>query len=72
MKCADAARQEVTVFEQGQRQHAIVLQRGEPVPQGPAIVEDGTSTIFIPAGWSGSVDSYGNLILVYDDNGKTG
>ena len=60
--------QEATIFEQGLSQKATVLRRGNSVSEGPAIVEDGTSTIFIPARWSGSIDPFGNLVLVYDGN----
>ena len=35
---------------------------GRPVA-GPAVVEDATATLWIPAGWSGAVDRHGNLIM---------
>ncbi|MEU0187892.1 hydantoinase/oxoprolinase family protein [Streptomyces sp. NPDC006207] len=30
---------------------------------GPAVIEDGTSTTFVPTGWSASVDAHTNLLL---------
>ncbi|MCZ6531454.1 MAG: hypothetical protein O7A08_00660, partial [SAR324 cluster bacterium] len=38
------------------------LHRGKAV-KGPAIVEDVTSTIFVPAGWSARVATGANLVL---------
>ena len=38
------------------------LARGKAV-EGPAIVEDVTSTIFVPAGWSARVATGANLVL---------
>lgn len=36
---------------------------GDPV-RGPAVLEDYTTTIVVPAGWTASIDSHRNLILV--------
>ena len=30
---------------------------------GPALVEDGTSTIFVPLGWSATVDDQDNILI---------
>jgi N-methylhydantoinase A len=31
--------------------------------QGPAVLEDYTTTVLVPAGWKAAVDSQSNLIL---------
>jgi N-methylhydantoinase A/oxoprolinase/acetone carboxylase beta subunit len=31
--------------------------------EGPALVEDVTSTIYLPPGWRGQVDACDNLVL---------
>jgi N-methylhydantoinase A len=36
--------------------------RGEPVA-GPALVDDGTATIYVPSGWRGERDAHDNLVL---------
>jgi N-methylhydantoinase A/oxoprolinase/acetone carboxylase beta subunit len=33
------------------------------VLQGPAIVEEWTTTCFIPPGWRATLDEFGNLLL---------
>ncbi len=57
-------------FERGQ-QHAdapCTTRPGEGVGiDGPALVEDGTSTILVADGWRGAVDSAHNLILRLDE-----
>jgi N-methylhydantoinase A len=62
-----AAPVETTLFENGEQKTATAVIRealkdGAGVT-GPAIVDDPTSTIFVPAGWTGSTDAAGNLIL---------
>lgn len=42
--------------------HRRSLPRGA-VQTGPAVIEDDTSTTFVPTGWSARVDQYTNLIL---------
>ncbi len=56
-----------TIFDGRGRARARLLDRsglasGKAV-RGPAILEDVTSTIYIPAGWSGKVGAGNNLIL---------
>jgi N-methylhydantoinase A len=43
------------------------LREGETV-HGPAIVEEWTTTIVVPPGWSGVPDSHGNLMLSHHGN----
>ena len=53
------------IFETGEQQTAVCGTRpgsGETV-EGPALIEDGTSTLLIANGWSGTVDEAHNLIL---------
>jgi N-methylhydantoinase A len=62
---ADAAR--TTVFDQGEWRDCALLTRasfsaGESIA-GPALIEDGTSTIYIPEGWRGSVDRGDNIVI---------
>lgn len=54
------------LFEQGQWLECARLQRpaaNGAVTSGPALVEDTTSTLFVPEGWQATVDVAGNLIL---------
>lgn len=58
---------DVEIFDRGERLTCRRLTRAaikaEGGAAGPALVEDETSTIYIPAGWAGSVDANANLIL---------
>jgi N-methylhydantoinase A len=36
---------------------------GGAAVEGPALIEDVTSTIYVPAGWRGAVDACDNLVL---------
>ncbi len=63
----DVTAAETPMFEGGQSKTATAMVRealkdGTTVT-GPAIVDDPTSTIFVPAGWTGSTDQAGNLVL---------
>lgn len=52
-------------FEHGERHEAVCGPRpgsGQSI-DGPALIEDGTSTLLIAAGWSGILDDAHNLIL---------
>ncbi len=59
---------EAQIFDLGEWRQCQLVSRaaiaGEAagVP-GPALVEDGTSTIFVPQGWTASVDSQDNILL---------
>jgi N-methylhydantoinase A len=61
-------RSEARIFDLGEWRQCQLVSRaaiaGEAagVP-GPALVEDGTSTIFVPQGWTASVDSQDNILL---------
>lgn len=54
-----------TLFERGTEQHAHCGPRPGVggMLDGPALIEDGTSTILLASGWSGAVDGAHNLIL---------
>lgn len=53
------------IFEVGEQQIALCGPRPAPGEQitGPALIEDGTSTLLVANGWSGMVDDAHNLIL---------
>ncbi|MEM7407561.1 MAG: hydantoinase/oxoprolinase family protein [Pseudomonadota bacterium] len=52
------------IFERGQWHDAIGIRRGaRPMVKGPAVIEDGTSTIFVPAGWQADEHASGALLL---------
>jgi N-methylhydantoinase A len=53
------------IFELGEHQPALCGPRPEPGQEitGPALIEDGTSTLLIANGWAGRVDEAHNLIL---------
>ncbi|ANK82228.1 MAG: hydantoinase [Rhizobiales bacterium NRL2] len=55
----------VTLFERGMEQQAACGPRpaAGSTLAGPALIEDGTSTILLASGWSGAVDGAHNLIL---------
>jgi N-methylhydantoinase A len=38
------------------------LERSQTV-EGPAVIDDETSTVFVPPEWSGEIEDYGNLII---------
>ena len=41
-----------------------LLREGPPIAQpGPAVIEDSTATVWVPAGWHGETDAAGNLML---------
>lgn len=58
---------ELDVLERGERVRATFLARDGLAPgikqHGPAVVEDTTSTAFVPTGWVAHVDEHTNLIL---------
>jgi N-methylhydantoinase A len=54
----------VRLFEQGQWHDGKAMTRGtKSQAQGPTIVEDGTSTIYVPVGWSANEHPSGALVL---------
>ena len=65
-------RAEHRIFDRGEWRNCQLLSRaaiaGEPsgIP-GPALVEDGTSTIFVPQDWTARVDAQDNLLLKWKD-----
>ena len=56
------------IFDQGEWRDCLLLSRAaigaeaSGIP-GPALVEDGTSTIFVPQGWTATVDKQDNILL---------
>ncbi|WP_417517156.1 hydantoinase/oxoprolinase family protein [Minwuia sp.] len=61
----DEMAETVDLFEHGVAHRALC--GGRPAAgrelRGPALVEDGTSTLLVADGWSGAVDAAGNLVL---------
>jgi N-methylhydantoinase A len=55
----------VELFEQGQRWTGVCCSRGAitGVLTGPAIIEDTTSTVYVPSGWRAAHDEHFNLII---------
>ena len=53
----------VSIFEQGRKQQAQVRTRSLDLVHGPSVLEDGTSTIFLPEGWYAKADTQGNLMM---------
>lgn len=55
-----------TLVERGEALDADLLNRdglSEAALAGPALIEDGSSTIYVPPGWAASLDREGNVIL---------
>lgn len=67
----DASREQKTIVVDGRKQTATFMARsalkpGETV-QGPAILEEMTSTTFVPAGWSAACRQSGDILLEKGD-----
>ena len=55
---------QVDILEHGEPQTCMRQKRGALQSfDGPALVEDLTSTLFVPAGWHAQLDAADNLIL---------
>ena len=58
------------IFDQGAHRDCRILTRqaaaGRRDLTGPMLLEDGTSTIYLPVGWRGRIDDADNLILTPD------
>jgi N-methylhydantoinase A len=58
---------EITVFDRGEHITCRLITRAafrdEGQLAGPALVEDTTSTIYLPPGWTGRIDEHDNLII---------
>jgi N-methylhydantoinase A len=58
------------IFDQGAHRDCRILARqaaaGRQDLTGPMLLEDGTSTIYVPEGWGGKIDDADNLILTVD------
>ncbi len=71
----EVVRGQTKIFDMGEWRSCELLSRaaiaGEAagIP-GPALVEDGTSTIFVPHGWTATVDDQDNILLHYKNLGK--
>jgi N-methylhydantoinase A len=55
------------LVEEGKERDAAVYRRDRLLPgnrlEGPAVVTEYSATVFLPSGWEGRVDVWGNLIL---------
>jgi len=64
---ADPDRKRISVFDDSQWHEATLLSRGsigpDEVLSGPLLMEDSTSTLFVPAGWTVRRDANDNMIL---------
>jgi N-methylhydantoinase A len=56
-----------SIVERGETLRCPVIARGARKPgaelEGPALLEDATSTIYVPKGWTGEIDAAHNLVL---------
>lgn len=61
----------ITLLERGRRRTATARSRPGPGERvhGPALIEDGTSTLLVAEGWSGLVDESHNLVLSRAETG---
>ncbi len=65
-------RSESQVFDRGQWRECLLVSRAAIAGEaggiaGPALVEDGTSTIFVPQDWTATVDGQDNILLKWKD-----
>ena len=61
-------RGQARIFDQGKWRDCLLLSRAairvkNVAISGPALVEDGTSTIYVPHSWSATVDDQDNILL---------
>ena len=64
------AAREISLLDQGVRLVCRVLPRRQvqaAAMAGPLLVEDGTSTIYVPAGWTAATDAHGNVVLQVEE-----
>ena len=60
----------VEIRENGQTLNCVIIKRssiGSETRPGPAIIDDGTSTVFVPPGWTACDDENGLLILKHGE-----
>ncbi|MBL6951094.1 MAG: hydantoinase/oxoprolinase family protein [Alphaproteobacteria bacterium] len=67
-----ALRSESQIFDRGEWRKCLLLSRAAIAAEaagipGPALVEDGTSTIFVPHDWTATVDDQDNILLKWKD-----
>lgn len=62
---SDQAPESITLFDQGHSLICECLARGTlaNAVSGPALIEDGTSTIYVAPGWSAQPDAHANLVI---------
>ncbi len=65
-------RSESQIFDRGEWRKCLLLSRAAIAAEaagipGPALVEDGTSTIFVPHDWTATVDDQDNILLKWKD-----
>ena len=61
-------RETIRIYDDGQWVEAACLaRRHADGVAGPALIEDGTSTVYLPPGWSARVDACDNLILTREN-----
>ena len=67
----EVVRGQTKIFDRGEWRDCELLSRAAIAAEaagipGPALVEDGTSTIFVPHGWTATVDDQDNIILQWE------
>ena len=60
---------EIEMMDRGERLKCCVLPRAavldKPI-QGPFLIEDGTSTIYVPPGWMVRMDRHANIVMTFE------
>ena len=60
---------EIEMMDRGERLKCCVLPRAavldKPI-QGPFLIEDGTSTIYVPPGWTVRMDRHANIVMTFE------
>ena len=60
---------EIEMMDRGERLKCCVLPRAavldKPI-QGPFLIEDGTSTIYVPPGWTVMMDRHANIVMTFE------
>ena len=62
----DQKRTKVNIIERGVTSETIILSRGDLVGEefsGPLLIQDESSTVYVPVEWQVSMDDYNNIVL---------
>ena len=62
----DPKRTKVNIIERGVTSETIILTRNDQIGEefsGPLLIQDESSTVYVPVEWQASVDDYNNIVL---------